>query len=443
MKTSEAEKYLNSFNDYEKTTGYSYNTAYFNLQRMDRLLELLDSPHKKVPSIHITGTKGKGSTAGYIASILIACGLKTGLYTSPHILTFRERIKINAKMISWAELDALVCVVKPAVEMLQKEGVFGQPTFFEVYTALSFLYFAKKKVDIMVLEVGMGGRLDATNVVTPLVSVMTPISLDHVKELGGTLSKIAVEKAGIIKKGVPVVTAPQEKQVLAVLEEKARLLGSKFLLFGNDFSRKITAVTQQGVVFDYKGLKVNLNNIRTRMTGRHQALNASIALAAVEVAAPALGLTVSIIKKKTPAAVSRMLLPGRVQLAGKSPFLIFDAAHNTASAKTLLSALSLFKFNKLIMVIGMSGNKDFKGFLKVFEKKADKVIYVKAANYRSAEPKDLFRASNILKSKALVFSSVALGFNKARKFAKVEDLICVTGSFYVLHDVFKVLKLKI
>jgi len=438
---SKAEKFLNGLSDYEKTTGYSYSAAYFNLKRMRYLLKLLGNPHLKVPSLHITGTKGKGSTSGYIAAMLTAAGLKTGLYTSPHILTFRERIKINNKMITVRELDKLTARVEPLVAKLAREMKFGMPTFFEVYTALGFLYFYEKKADVMVLEVGMGGRLDATNVITPLVSVITPISLDHVKELGNTVAKIAAEKAGIIKPGVPVVSAPQKNEVLRVLQNRAKISKSFFKLAGRDFKRKITGLSPEGVSFDLQGLGLELKNIKAAMPGAHQALNASVALAAVELAGEKLGISKILLQKTAGKALSKMSLPGRVQLAGKKPFVLLDAAHNAASAKVLLSTLKSFKYNKLIMVLGMSANKDAKSFLKVFENEVALAIYVRSENYRSADPKELAASSNIKNGR--IFENVPAGIKYAFEKAGKKDLICITGSFYVLSDAFKFLKKQV
>ncbi|OGF48271.1 MAG: hypothetical protein A2231_08260 [Candidatus Firestonebacteria bacterium RIFOXYA2_FULL_40_8] len=437
---SKAEKFLNGLSDYEKTTGYSYTAAYFNLKRMKHLLALLKNPHLKIPSIHVTGTKGKGSTSNYIARILTSSGLKTGLYTSPHILTFRERIRINNKMITWRELDILTDKLIPAVEKLSKKTKYGTPTFFEVYTAMGFLYFFEKKVDVMVLEVGMGGRLDATNVITPLVSVITPVSLDHVKELGNTLAKIAGEKAGIIKTGVPVVSAPQASEVLRVLQSRAKESKAIFKVEGRDFTHKVTALKQNGMIFDVNGLKMSFTAVKTGMPGSHQALNASVAIAAVELAAPRLGLSRALLTKVVPKAINKVLLTGRVQVLSKNPFIIADAAHNAASAKVLLASLKIFKYNRLIMVLGMSANKDCRGFLRVFEKNTDLAVYVRSSNYRSAEPKELNRVSNI--KKGLVFESVPEGIAYALKTAKKGDLVCISGSFYVLHDAFKYLRIK-
>ena len=440
-RVTKAEEFLNGLSDYEKTTGYSYNAAYFNLKRMKYLLSLMENPHLKVRSIHVTGTKGKGSTSNYIASILTASGLKTGLYTSPHILTFRERIRVNNKMISKEELDRLTSKLEPLVAKIAKETKFGLPTFFEVYTAMGFLYFYEKKVDVMVLEVGMGGRLDATNVIAPLVSVITPVSLDHMKELGTTVSKIAGEKAGIIKPGMPVVSAPQDNSALTVIKKRAKSLKAVLKLSGRDFKHTVKSSGSSGVKFDLKGLGLGFKGLTSRMPGAHQALNASVAVAAVELAAGPLGLSGSLIKKVVSGAIRKTVLPGRVQLLSKRPFILADAAHNAASAGVLLDSLKTYKYKKLIMVIGMSANKDIKGFLRAFEKEADLAIFVRSSNYRSADPAELYALSGIQNNR--VFEDVPSGLAYALKTAGKGDMICIAGSFYVLSDAFRHLRKQV
>jgi dihydrofolate synthase/folylpolyglutamate synthase len=410
---------------------------------MEYLLYLVGNPELKVPSVHITGTKGKGSTAAYIAAILQAAGVRTGLYTSPHILTFMERIKLNEKIIPWKELALLVRRIKPAVKRLSKETKYGMPTFFEVYTALGILYFAEKKADVMVLEVGMGGRLDATNVVKPLVSVITNISLDHVKELGNTLAKIAKEKAGIIKCGVPVVSATQKKEVLCVLKAAAKINGSKLYLEGKDFKHTVKELTAKESRFNFKNQWLDLKGLKIKMSGRHQVQNASVAVAAAEIAGFKLKKSIVRIKRAIPDAILGVTLSGRVQVVSKDPFLVLDAAHNAASAKALLLALKAYNYARLIMVVGMSANKDSKGFLKVFEKEASLMVFVRSSNYRSAEPKDLLEVSNKWLGKGRVFENVPDGIKYAIMCADKKDLVCVTGSFYVLYDTFRFLKIKV
>ena len=430
ISNTNALKWLNRFTDYEKTTSYSYNAAYFDLKRMEYLLELLGSPQKSLQCIHITGTKGKGSTAYFAASILSDAGLKTGLYTSPHIISMNERVKINGKDISGKEIAKLVPDLRKAVGKLAKTR-FGLPTYFEVYTALAFLHFKRSNCGAVVLEVGMGGRLDATNVITPLVSVITPISLDHVKELGGTLAKIAGEKAGIIKEFVPCVIGRQETEALRVLLTKAGKTSSRIVLFGRDISVGSLKTSAAGSVFNlsapagfYKGLSI-------KMIGAHQAENAALAVCAAESALASLGLgerTAGAVK----AGLKNVRLPGRLDYYPGQPALLLDAAHNEASALVLRKAIrDFFPGRTLILIIGMSVNKDIDSVRKILFPIADKVIAVKSANYRSALPEQVLG-----NQEGSVFQTVKEGIQEAKRLAGKNSLIVVTGSFYVLSDVY-------
>ena len=430
ISSANALKWLNSFTDYEKTTSYSYNAAYFDLKRMEYLLSLLGSPHKSLPCLHITGTKGKGSTAYFAASILSAAGLKTGLYTSPHIISMNERVKINGRAISGREIAALVPRLRKAVKKLVKTR-FGLPTYFEVYTALAFLHFKRSNCGAAVLEVGMGGRLDATNVITPLVSVITPISLDHVKELGGTTAKIAGEKAGIIKDFVPCVTARQGKAALRVILRRAKKASSRVILFGKDISIGRLKVSQNGSVFDLSTTGGSYKGLSIRMLGAHQAENAALAVSAAESALASLGLGDKV-AKAVKSGLKNVKLPGRLDYRPGNPPMLLDAAHNEASAKVLSKAVKdFFPGRKLILVVGMSVNKDIDGVRKILFPLAGKVIAVKSSNYRSAPPELVLG-----KHEGKAYQTVLEGLKEAKRLAGKNTLIVVTGSFYVLSDVY-------
>ena len=428
-------KYLNKFTDYEKTTGYSYNAAYFNLARMRYLLFKLGNPHLKIPSIHITGTKGKGSVANMLSSMLTESGLKTGLYTSPHILTFRERIRINGRMISLKEISKLTDKLKSAVDDLLKYTKYGTPTYFEVYTVLAFLYFYMKKTDVMVLEVGMGGRLDATNVVFPLVSIITPISLDHTKELGNTIKKIAKEKAGIIKRNSIIISAPQQKSVAGLIKKISKEKNSKYIQINKDLRFKIKNSNINGTQFDYYGIKHKLKDIKLNIIGQHQVQNAAIAISALETVASALGIERKL-SKAVKAGLAKVKMTGRIEVIGKNPAILLDVAHNVASAKVLVGAIrKYFRYKKLILVLGMSSNKDIKGVSKELSKIADLAILTKSSNYRSAGVKEMLKKSNF--KRTICRNTVSNSIEYAKKIAGKEDLICITGSFYMIHDALK------
>ncbi len=423
-------KWLNGFTDYEKTTSYSYNAAYFDLKRMECLLNLLGAPHKRLPCIHITGTKGKGSTAYFASSILSAAGLKTGLYTSPHIISMNERIKIDGRDISSMKIAKLAPDLRVAVGKLVKTR-FGQPTYFEVYTALAFLHFKRSNCRAVVLEVGMGGRLDATNVINPLVSVITPVSLDHVKELGETLAKIAGEKAGIIKRFVPCVIGRQEEAALRVILAKAKSTASRVIQFGKEFSISSLKASARGNIFNLSTPFASYKGLSIKMIGAHQTENAALAVCAAESALASLGLAERT-ERAVKDGISLVKLPGRLDYRPGHPALLLDAAHNEASAKVLRKAVKdFFPGKKLILVLGMSVNKDIEGVRKILFPLADKVIAVKSSNYRSASPEEVLG-----NYEGRAFQTVKEGMKEAWRLAGKNSLIVVTGSFYVLSDVY-------
>ncbi|MDD5027141.1 MAG: Mur ligase family protein, partial [Candidatus Omnitrophica bacterium] len=290
MSYPEAIRYLESLSNYEIISQYPYQEV-FKLERIQAFLGLIANPESSLRCIHVAGSKGKGSTCAFLTYILREAGFRTGLYTSPHLADFRERIRILLPgpkslkshtefegMISRARLAQLVSRLKPFIEKYNRTSKFGPLTFFEVYTVLAFLYFQEEKVDFAVLETGLGGRLDATNVVTPLVSVITPISYEHTDKLGRTLKKIAAEKAGIIKgRNSVVISAVQKKEALAVIRDKCRKKGAELFVTGKNITFRGSAKR-----FTVRGLYADYNDLKIRLCGSHQLENACIALAAIE-----------------------------------------------------------------------------------------------------------------------------------------------------------------
>ncbi|MBI5124090.1 MAG: bifunctional folylpolyglutamate synthase/dihydrofolate synthase, partial [Candidatus Omnitrophica bacterium] len=372
MTYSEALKYLDSFINYERVRDYNYKES-LKLERMRLLAALLGNPQRYIPSVHVAGSKGKGSTAAYIQSIIKAANFKVGLYTSPHLISFRERIKINDTLINEEDLSRILGDIKKVIEPSMQDD---RPTFFEVYTALAFMYFKEKNVDFVVYETGLGGRLDATNVIEPLVSAITPISYEHTDKLGSTLKEIAGEKCGIIKKDSICVSAPQEKEALDVIESVCGETRSRLILVGRDVTFKDVKSDDEEVVFNVSGALGEYPLLKTSLLGPHQMMNAALAIAAVE----AMALRGTVIPMDAVRnGIESACWEGRIEVVKRKPFMILDGAQNRASANALANAIKkIFKYKKLILVFGVSKDKDVKGILEELLPISDSVILTKS-----------------------------------------------------------------
>lgn len=472
MTYPQALKYLESFINYEKITSYPYRAS-LKLERIKNFLQTLGNPQDYLKCIHIAGTKGKGSTCAFIAYILREAGYRVGLYTSPHLSDFRERIRIlnhpaNAPgsdrqnkefegMISKKELAGLVGRLKPLIERYNRNSIFAELSFFEVYTSLAFIYFKEKKVDFAVLETGLGGRLDATNVVDPLVCAITTISYEHTQKLGNTLKEIAAEKAGIIKNRsalgtVPkqdrdgsegchylsepslirqnrpcyVISAPQEKEAIGVIRRKCKEADAKLFEIG----RQIQYETNGGKDLRIKGIFKEYPDLRLRLLGQHQLVNATLAVSAIE------GLRFSNINVGVDAirkGLYNTLWPGRCEVVAKRPLVILDGAQNIASAKALAKTIpENFKYKKLILVLGISKDKDIKGICSQFYDLADEVILTKADNPRASEPESL--AQYFSGKDIYLTTGVKRAIKLAKQKAKEKDLVLITGSLFVVGE---------
>lgn len=457
MTYQEAIRYLDSFVNYEKVSDYPYNVS-FNLDRMRRLLGFFGNPHEKLRSIHIAGTKGKGSCAAMTASILREAGFRVGLYTSPHLISPRERIRVLNKskiegsnlkigaqeiegVIPEEDLGQLIEKIKPAVEGVQGSPDLGKVSFFEIYTLLAFLYFIQNEVDFAVLEVGMGGRLDATNVVKPLVSVITPISFDHTDKLGPTLESIAKEKAGIIKEGVPCVSAPQEEAAYSVIRRTSRERGVNLYEVGKDILFEIVSQDQLWTYLRLCGLLGEYNDLKLPLLGRHQVVNAAAALGAVELLS---NYEVLISDSEVRRGLEEVAWPGRLQVIGERPWIVLDGAQNRASARALKEAVKgIFPHKDLILVLGISLNKDIGGIGEELGPISREVILTKAQSPRAAEPEAIKQMIGGLCPKITLTHEVAEAMELARKEASPDDLILVTGSLYVISEVIRLMKVEL
>ncbi|MBN1965002.1 MAG: bifunctional folylpolyglutamate synthase/dihydrofolate synthase, partial [Anaerolineae bacterium] len=374
--------YLYSFIDYEVRREVRYAPDVMNLDRPLALLEGLGNPQQHYAVIHITGTKGKGSVGANCFAALKAAGLRAGLYSSPHLQDFRERFRAGDGYMSQEEFTELLAEIKPVVD--RSEGL----TWFEITTALAFLYFARLGLDAVVTEVGLGGRLDATNVVSPAVSVITSLSYDHMHLLGNTLAEIAAEKAGIIKPGVPVVSAPQQPEAEAVLRRIAAERGAPLIIVGQDWQYEFGATDRCGQAFKAAPTGAPLHDYWTPLIGHHQVINGVVALAALDVVRQA-GLPLP--PEVVAAGLRRVDWPGRFEIVSDDPWLVFDAAHNGASASCLRETLQAVfpDASRVVVLFGASADKDVHGMFTALLPAVDDLLLVQAVHPRALSPDEL------------------------------------------------------
>jgi len=438
-------RFLNGRIDYERSFGFSYGTREFKLVRMRELLARIGDPDRGLPILHVAGTKGKGSTSAMAAAVLTAAGFRTGLFTSPHLERVEERIAIDAQPCRSAEFVELLERLVPAVEAMDREGVARTPpepgpTYFEITTAMALLHFVESKVDAAVLEVGLGGRLDSTNVCQPFVSVITSISFDHTKQLGNTLESIAREKAGIIKPGVPVVSGVTDPAPREIIRRTCRELGCRLVERGRDFDASYTPPHSVDLTPDcghidfhyrasdnphqYSGLALGL-------LGPHQGANAAVALAAL---AQLRGMGWEIPEAAVREGLARLVWPARVELIARRPAVVIDAAHNVASVEALIRALNeSLSARRRLLVFATTREKDIPGMLRELLRQFDHVILTQYwDNPRAVPVAELAEAATALTGRSYrVCPRPADAWDAARTLAGPEDLICVTGSFFI------------
>ncbi len=429
---------MSSDSQYQETIDYLYalqkHGIKLALSNSFRLMESLGNPHRKFKTVHVAGTNGKGSTSAFIASIVRAAGLRVGLYTSPHLVSFTERIRIDGDPISEQRVVELAQRVRKACDGINAHaGITAiNPTFFEVTTAIAFTCFAEEEVDLAVIEVGMGGRLDSTNVIAPLVSIITNIDLEHTEYLGTTLEAIAAEKAGIIKPGVPVVTGATQPGVVSIIKRTADENASAISRLFKDFMPE-NASSGSEPSFDYHGIKAAWQGLKIHMIGRHQLDNACLALAAVEYLRDA-GLTID--EYAVRQGLERAHWEGRMERLAVKPDIYLDGAHNPASAKRLASTIRDLKnaYGRVVLVVGILGDKDYRGIAEQIVPLADRVVVTKPHYSRALDVSILAGEIRKLHSGVSSVETVTEAIARARLEASPDDLILVTGSLYVVGE---------
>ena len=421
--------YILSFADYERMPR---SAVVFDLRRMEQLLARMGNPQDAAKSVHITGTKGKGSTAAMIASILLHSGYTTGLYTSPHLLSIRERIQVDGQQIAEGEFARLTGIMKPEVAAVNAQADFGRLTTFEILTALAFAHFRNKKVAYQVVEVGLGGRLDATNVVRPDVCVITSISYDHMDVLGETLAKIAGEKGGIIKPGSTVITAPQSAEAMRVLAKVCRQRNVKMVRVGRDVTWQRQSFRPEGQSFQLKGLRGEYS-LTLPLLGEHQLENAATAVAAAELLAER---GAKITAGTITSGIASVSWPGRLQILQQKPWVVVDGAHNSDSMRKLVAALrQYFTFKKGFVIFGASSDKNIAGMVAELASFPAQMILTSSHHPRAVAVERL-QAEFARQGMAFELSvDVESAMERARSIAGPDDLICATGSLFLVAEV--------
>ncbi len=442
--------------NYERVAVLPYGERQLKLDRMRTLLHRLGNPDAGIPIVHVAGTKGKGSTSALIAAILHAAGYDVGVYSSPHLERLEERFSVNGQPCSPEELVALVDRIRPVIQQMDATGEASgdashSPTFFEITTAMSLMHFADRQVDAVVLEVGLGGRLDSTNVCQPAVTVITSISLDHTRQLGDTTAKIAAEKGGIIKHGVPLVLGPMDGDAHCVITELARHHGSRIIEAPRDFEFAYRAPHEvddhaSAGLLDFHShasdARLELKDAALRMLGKHQAANAALAIAiALELRRQGWLISTDAIR----AGLALAALPGRVEVIARRPTVVLDVAHNVASVEALVDCLrESFAAKGRTLVFAASRDKDVPGMLRVLLPHFRRIIATEFQENPRAVPveqitqwcrEELNRIGRPANGDHLQSHPLARdAWTAARKSVAADDLICITGSFFIAAE---------
>jgi len=433
MNYNEAMKYIQEIGNFGSNYG---------LERTYRLLELLGNPQDKLKLVHVAGTNGKGSTTAMISALLRGKGFKVGMYTSPYLEEFEERIQINGVNIQKKRLGQLMDKVKEAVDNVVLEKL-NHPTEFEIITCLMFLYFYEEKIDYGVIEVGLGGRLDSTNVITPIVSVITSISYDHINLLGNTLKEIATEKAGIIKDGVPVVIYPQEAEALKVIEKKSLEMNSEIYRINKEDGKFIKMINEDK---SYQIAQINWNGkmleIELPLLGEHQITNLQLALKTYEVICKCENLEFN--EEEIKKAIAKVKWIGRLEVMSREPLVVIDGAHNIQGIKALKENVrKYFKYKDMYLLLGILADKQVHEMVREIVPLAKQVIALTPLSDRAEIAEDLKKEIMLYNTNCVAQESYEKALEMALKEADKDDLILISGSLYMVGDMRKKIRKRI
>lgn len=434
--------------DYKQVMDYVNNTARFGtnlgLSRTEKLLEILGEPQKKLKCIHIAGTNGKGSTTAMLNQILREAGYRVGMYTSPYIEEFEERIQVNGKNISKEELINVISRVKEAVDKVIEMG-YEHPTQFEIITCAMYLYFYEQAVDYAVIEVGMGGRLDSTNVINPILTIITSISFDHMQVLGDTLDKIAREKAGIIKENVPLVLYPQEDLAEKAIEEVCYKNNSRIIRVNKDSGKhieNIKVIKENGVQALMQKLQINTKkhtyNLNLSLLGKHQIINCAVVINAVE---ELIKLGLNVTDEAIKIALENVSWPARLEIMENKPTVVIDGAHNIDGIINVTESIdTYFKYDNLILILGILADKQVDSMIKVITPKASRVLTVTPNSERAELSEDLKEEVLKYNKNCEAFLDYEDAYNKALSYCGENDLLLICGSLYMVGDMRKIIR---
>ncbi len=415
-------------NDYKDALNFLYSLQKygikFGLSKTENLLKKLDTPQKDLKFIHIAGTNGKGSVATYLNFILMNAGYRVGLYTSPHLVSFTERMRINGENISKRDVVHYTKLIKYVMDQSEP------PTFFEAVTAMAIKYFADKKVDIVILETGMGGRLDATNIVDPILTIITNVSLEHQEFLGNTIESITKEKAGIIKDKIPLVTGINQEKSIQIVEDICMKKNASMYVLERDFS-----CIQENGVYNYYGINHNYNGLKSGLNGIYQKNNLALALASIEILN---NKGFSTKDEHVINGVKQAFWPGRMHIVSKAPIILLDGAHNIAAMHGLKESVKNMEYDKLILVIGIMEDKDTKEILDIIVPMTDFTIYTRPNYYRAMDP---FKLKEQYKKvhKYEIINNLERAIVRAEHIANENDMILITGSLFTVGEALSIL----